>query len=195
MKTENVSWQKQLPEISNRLYLIKNFPILRQETDHTCGPASARMVLKYFGYEIDESKLALKCLTLPPGTIHWTLKRGFEYYLNKIGYGIYMSENEDNIYENIVSEIQAKRPVVFIYATIDDFHPPNKVIHYGVLIGINEIEKKVLIANPFGKLEEMPIEEWWNRFSLLPQFLTTFQIYLVKLRLLKPRTAFIIKPK
>ncbi|MFH1538224.1 MAG: C39 family peptidase [bacterium] len=187
------NWKKPLPEPGNAVHMLPDFPVYKQETDHTCGPACVRMTLLHLGMDVPERKIARRCLTFPAGTLHWTLLYAFRYYLRKIGYTVNMVENDPDIYCRIIGELAAGRPVPFIFAVIDEFHPPKKVTHYGVVAGINEPAGAISIANPFGRIEEMDLQEWWERFSLYPEHLPPHFKPIVRLGLLKPRTALILK--
>lgn len=185
-------WKKKRRSTGVFQHEIKNFPVYRQKTDHTCGPACVRIILQSQGLDIPESKIAARCLTHPWGTLPWTLISGFRSYAEKLGISVDLSENDDNVYDRIKESLQQQKPVMFVYAVIDDFHPPGKVLHYGVLAGVDEPGEVVKIANPFGRIEFMPIGEWWDRFSLLPEYLSFFQRSWVMAGLVKPRTAFFL---
>lgn len=182
-------WEKPI-KIENFKKELYDFPVFRQQTDHTCGPASVRMVLKYFGKDISEKDIAKKCRTFFFGTLHWTFASGYRYYIEQIGKRSEMIE--DISYEEIKKSLERENPVIFLFATIDEFHPPKQTLHFAVIIGIDEVEKKVTIANPFGRIEKMDILEWWDRFSLHPRYTAKMYRAFVKLGLLKPRTAFVI---
>ncbi|MEW6203325.1 MAG: C39 family peptidase, partial [bacterium] len=150
----------QLPPLGEAVYELPDFTIYKQETDHTCGPAAVRMALDFLGLKVSEHEIARRCLTHPVGTLHWTLRAGFNHFLRKIGYTVRMTGNDKNIYAHIVKQLELALPTIFIYATIDEFHPPKKVTHYGVIIGINEPSGTIKFANPFGRIDEMPVTEW-----------------------------------
>jgi len=150
------------------------------------------MVLKYLGRDVDEKRIAAVCLTHPKGTLHWTLLAGFRKLMKPMGFSVEMSENDPDIYRRIKEELRAGRPVTFIYAVTDDFHPPERVTHYGVAIGLDEVAGEVSIANPFGRIEKMSLAEWWARFSLEKEYLPAVEGFFLRIGVLKPRTAFII---
>lgn len=51
-----------------RVKKMPKVPYFRQKRDYSCGPASLRMILSYFGLEIDEEKLIELCGTSRLGT-------------------------------------------------------------------------------------------------------------------------------
>ncbi|MFC1474708.1 C39 family peptidase [bacterium] len=186
--------EPRVPGPGSEIIELENFEVCRQETDHTCGPCAVRMILKYLGRDIDEKKIAALCLTHPLGTLHWTLLAGFRKLLKPLGFSVEMSENDPDIYSCIKNGLRNGRPVMFIYGVIDDFHPPKKVTHYGIVTGVDEPAGEIMIANPFGRLERMPIGEWWGRFFLHDDYLPPVEGFFMRFGILKPGTAFILKP-
>jgi len=184
-----------LPPTGDSVHEIEGFRIFRQETDHTCGPCAVRMVLLHLGRNVSERRIAALSMTHPLETLPWTLLMGYRKLLKPLGFDVVMSENDRDVYERMIVEIKENRPVIFVYGTIDDFHPPKKVTHYGIAVGIDEPAGTITIANPFGKLEKMRIEEWWERFSLLPEYAPLAERLAVRLGVLQPRTAFFLVPE
>lgn len=182
------------PDATGIKLSLDGFEVYRQETDHTCGPAAVRMTLQYMGLDISEKKIAKKALTHPFGTLHWTLLEGYKKLARKIGFDVEMSENDYDVFEKIVESLQGGRPVVFIYAVMNDFPPYEKCLHYGILTGIDGDASQVMVANPFGVHESMGIDEWWGRFSLGADYAPDGTSILIKLGLLKPRTAMFLNP-
>ena len=172
---------------------LPDFPLYKQETDHTCGPASIRMILKYLGVEESESNLARRCLTNPIGTLHYPVLWGFNHYLKKLHLKAKMVQNDPAVYERIKEALENNRPVLFIYSTIDAFHPPTKCLHYSVIIGLDESSEIIFVAESFP--EKFKRLLWMNGGLNLASILrheSTLTRRSVKLRLLKPRTAFLI---
>lgn len=182
------------PEPGDEKILLDGFEVRRQETDHTCGPCAVMMILKYLGRNLNEEKVATACLTHPKGTLPCTLLAGYRKLVKPLGFSVEMTENESEIYGRIEGELKSGRPVMFVYGVIDDFHPPKKATHYGVAIGLDGPAGEITIANPFGWIERMPIGEWWARFSLEDEYLPALEGFFLRFGVLKPRTAFILKP-
>lgn len=181
------------PVLSGDVILLPDFPVYKQQTDHTCGPATVRMILEYLGLRVTEPHLAARCATHPLGTLHWTLRVGFDQFLRKIGYTVKMEGASPDVYEHIKDSLKENLPVMFIYAVEDHFHPGKKVTHYGALIGVDEPARTVTFANPFGYIESMGIEEWWDRFSLSQEYMPADQQFAMRIGALKPRTVFWIR--
>lgn len=186
-------WKTAPPDPGNEIIELENFPVYKQETDHTCGPCAARMVLEFLGLEISEPQLARNCLTHPWGTLHWTVARGFDHYAKQLGFRVRMTENAPDVFERMLLNLRRGIPTMFLYAVVDHFHPPNKVMHYGNLTGVNGPDATVTIANPFGIIEKMDLNEWWDRFSLLPEYMSEGQLLLVRAGIVKPRTVFLLQ--
>jgi hypothetical protein len=166
--------------------------VYRQETDHTCGPASMRMVLEKLGRDVPESELAKSALTLPWGTLHWTEASALNAAVRPLGLRADMVADAPDEYARIRDSIARDRPVVFLWGTDNDFAPGEKCLHYSVLVGIDEKAGTVTIANPFGYLEKVGLADWWRRFSLAPDTLPATGNAAVASGLLKPRTAFFV---
>jgi len=65
-------------------------PYFKQKKNHTCGPASIKMIFKFFGLHAKEAELAKAMKTKKDGTEHWQLigiarKKGFYCYIHKPG--------------------------------------------------------------------------------------------------------------
>ena len=106
-----------------------------------------------------------------------------------------MVENHPHVFERMLHNLRRQLPTTFLYAVIDEFHPPAKVMHYGNLVGVDGPGATVTIANPFGVIEKMDIAEWWDRFSLLPDYMPEEQHFLIHTGLVKPRTVFLLQDK
>lgn len=187
-------WKLPVPSSTGAVASLDGFELYRQETDHTCGPAAVRMVLRYMGHDIPERELAAGCLTHPFGTLHWTLAWGFSRFARRAGHRVVMSQNDPNIYEKIVRELKHGRPVLFMYAFMANRRTATRVTHYGVTVGIDEAAGTVRVAESYGSMDSMPLDEWWARFSLLPEYMPAAHVPLIHLGLLKPRTAFFLQP-
>ncbi|HME54143.1 MAG TPA: C39 family peptidase [Candidatus Lokiarchaeia archaeon] len=174
---------------------LEDFPVYKQETDHTCGPASVRMILEFLGDNEPERRLARNCLTTRIGTLDYPMLWGMNRFLKKLGYMARMLRDDPAIYEQIKESLLEGLPVLYVYSTTDAFHPPRKCLHYSAVIGLDEPRDVAIIANPFGLIEEVPLETWWAKFSHEPEEALKLTKVLMQLHLLKPRTAFRIHAK
>mgnify|MGYP005853953633 CR=1 FL=1 len=189
------NWETPPPDLGREVLELENFPVYKQQTDHTCGPCAARMVLEYLGVEVEEKQLARRCLTHPWGTLHWTVLLGYNHYARRAGYRVRMVEDHPHVFERVILNLHRGLPTTFLYAVVDQFHPPVRVMHYGNLIGVDGPEATVANANPFGVIEHMQLQEWWNRFSLLPEYMPEDQLFLIHLGPVKPRTVFLLQDR
>lgn len=174
---------------------LENFPVYKQETDYTCGPASVRMILEFLGDKEPERHLARHCLTTRIGTLHYPILWGLNRFLKELGYKAKILQDDPAIYDKIKESLRDGLPVLYIYSTIDAFHHPRKCLHYSAIIGLDEPRDVTIIANPFGQIEEVPLETWWAKFSHESDQALKLTRVLIKLHLLKPRTAFRIYTK
>ena len=187
------NWEIDPPEAGGAVIELQDFPVYKQQTDHTCGPTAIRMTLAYLGLDVDEAAVARRCLTFSKGTLHWPLEAAFKHFLGRIGYTVDMVGGLPDVYECIRNQLENNLPVPFIFSTVDYFHPDHIVSHYAVITGLDEPAYRVRMANPFGFSEVMDIGEWWVRFSMLPGYVPPMEGTAVAARLLKPRTAFFVK--
>ncbi len=179
----------------DRVVELAGFPVYKQETDHTCGPCAVRMTLEYLGLKVDEATIARRSLTHPAGTLPWTLVPGFNSFLSQLGKKAAIVGDAPDAYERIVHALQQGIPTIFIYAVTDAFHPPKKVTHYGIAAGIDEPAGTITVANPFGSIDKMPLDEWWDRFSIADEYAPAVEGLAVRLGILKPRTAIFISDR
>jgi ABC-type bacteriocin/lantibiotic exporter with double-glycine peptidase domain len=180
------------PDLGDEIIELENFPVYKQQTDHTCGPCAARMALEYMGLKVSEEQLARRCLTHPWGTLHWTVALGFDFYARKLGFRVRMMGDAPDVFERMLHNLRRQIPTLFLYAVEDHFHPPKKVTHYGNLVGVNGPAGTVSVANPFGLIEKMDASEWWARFSLDAEYMPADQMLLLPAGILKPRTIFLL---
>src|SRR3972149_1718600 len=69
--------------------LLDPFPLHKQETPYTCGPASLRMVLEFLGHAVPEKELARAMgTTSTTGTGPWGMNIAANRYLKKFGTGL-----------------------------------------------------------------------------------------------------------
>jgi hypothetical protein len=151
-----------------------------------------RMALESLGVNVPEATLAKSAMTLPWGTLHWTEASALNQYVKPLGLHADMVSDAPDEYQQIKDSLAQDRPVVFLWATGNDFEGGAPCLHYSVLTGIDEKAGTVSIANPFGYMQTVPIADWWKRFSLAQEDLPTAGKIAVDTGILKPRTAFII---
>ena len=175
--------------------ILDPFPVYKQETDHTCGPASMRMALEFLGNAQPEHRLAMHALTLPTGALHLPMLWAYRRFLKPLGLSVVMSQDDPDVYEKIKAALADGLPTMIIFSVIDEFHPPNKVMHYAVVMGLDEPAGVIHLANPFGHMQKMPIGEWWDRFSHAPEHASMLTKLLLFTRLLKTKTCFLLSRK
>jgi len=145
--------------------VFENFPLHKQETPYTCGPASLRMVLEYLGHPLSEAEIAKKMGTKPKvGTSFWQMNRACNFYLKKFNTGLKARDkigkaaNDRLIFESIDRD----RPVIFTWIAENHFDPGKLVGHYSVAIGFDKTRREFTIANPFGKIHPVDFDRFWR---------------------------------
>lgn len=167
--------------------------IYRQLTDHTCGPAAIRMLLLHYGIDVPEGDIAEQCFTLPSGTLHWGADNALDYFLRPIE--LHSNFTAPTNYKRIKQSIAENHPVLFIYATENDFEQGEKCLHYSLVIGIDEKHEFISIANPFGRIEKLTFDDWWERFTLMERYMPSLEKFAVDIGILKERTSFIVQKR
>ncbi len=152
--------------------LLANFPLHKQETPYTCGPASLRMVLEYLGHPLAEPEISQRMGTSPKlGTSFLQMHSCYNQYLkdfkialaahDKIG----KAANNDLIFNSLGKD----RPVIFTWLVENYFKPKTLVGHYSVLIGFDRNRSEFTIANPFGSIHPIAFDRFWRLASYSPK--------------------------
>lgn len=128
-------------------------PFYKQDTDHTCGPASLQMVFSFFGYFKSEKKLSLEVrANHKDGTKHDAMieiarKEGFYCYVNN-----------DSSWDEIKRFITEGLPAIIHFA-----EPQTDEEHYAVVIGFEKSE--IILNDPWnGKNFKMKKKEFLPRW-------------------------------
>ena len=126
----------------------------RQQTDYSCGPASLKMVLRFFGDKKSEKYLIKKAHTDKiTGTKHkWMIKTA-------ISQGFYCYANSNSSPHEIKHFLMLGLPVI-----IDYTEPSQNIGHYSVIIGYKK--DKFIMNDPWnGKnflISEKKMIDLWH---------------------------------
>lgn len=162
---------------------LLNVPHFLQSDDSTCGPASLRMVMAFYGLEISEEDLAGAC--------------GHTYELGcrsedmacaarELGFDVYLKN--DSTIEELSRLVNAGAPVIVDWFCGD---PPEG--HSSVVIGVSE--ENIYILDPY--LEEMRVvrkedfRRCWFDFYETP--ITPSNLYVGQIMVLRPKKKFTSK--
>lgn len=132
---------------------IKGVPYFRQKKNHTCGPASMKMVFRFFGLHAKEAELAKTMKTKKEGTEHWPLiniarKKGFYCYVH-----------EKASLNQLKHFIDLGLPVIVNYV-----EPRDNEGHYAVVIGYGV--RGIVLHDPWnGKEFKIEFKEFVRRWS------------------------------
>jgi hypothetical protein len=153
------------PGTERTAFLLNGFPVRKQETPYTCGPASVRMALEFLGHRIIEEEIAEKMGTSRRfGTSHGRLKRAYNKYLDELETGLLAETVRGKaVTENSVADsLDAGLPVIASFLTENHFNPGTAVGHFCVIIGVNLKTRVFTLANPFGYREQVDIDLFWR---------------------------------
>ena len=151
---------------------LENFPLRKQETPYTCGPAAARMVLEYLGHPVPEAEIKKRFGTNPViGTSNGQELRGLNRYLAefKLGLAAKMLKGEAVTNEVVRQSLEARLPVLASFLTENFFKPGTEVGHYSVIIGFDPSADEFTLANPFGYLAQVNTAQFWRLAEWRPK--------------------------
>ncbi|HUT54144.1 MAG TPA: C39 family peptidase [bacterium] len=154
------AWPLQAREIAA---VLDPFPLHKQETPYTCGPASLRMALEFLGHPLPEKEIARAMGTLSlTGTSPFGMHLAANHYLKKLSTGLRARDKIGKAATNdvIFSSISRKLPVIFTWLTENAFKPGTAVGHYSVIIGFDEARREFTIANPFGTIHPLDFDRF-----------------------------------
>jgi hypothetical protein len=151
--------------------LLENFPLRKQETPYTCGPASLRMVLEFLGHPLPEHEIARAMGTNSlTGSSPFGMHCAATHYLNKFQTGLTAQDKIGQAATNevIFASVSGKLPVIFTWLTENAFKPGTEVGHYSVIIGFDEGRREFTIANPFGMIHALDFDRFWRLAAWAP---------------------------
>jgi len=176
---------------------LSGFELYKQETPMSCGAASARMVLSYLGMEVTEEELRGKMkLNKRIGILPFMLKKGLNNILREKGSELTAVEKsgEELPLQIIKESLRDDRPVIASFLAENHFRPGTLVGHYSVIIGLDEDNNEIMLANPFGWEETMSVSEFKEKAAYDAGRKTPFAVKAGKfLGLLKPHTLWVLE--
>lgn len=106
-------------------------PVYTQQTNYTCGPACARMVLKYLGYTYSESELATASDTTDDsGAIVWKLRQAINDRISSGDGYIEKYIGSSGFSDNLIYSIDNDRPVICHTMAYElDYYNNNTAFH------------------------------------------------------------------
>ena len=166
------TWAQAASYVQTSRIILQNFPLFKQETPYTCGPASLRMVLAFLGHKLSEREIAKRMGTTPGiGTAPWQMHCAYNKYLKEFRTGLSAKDKIGKQANNrtIFKSLQLNRPVIFSWLTENYFKPKTPVGHYSVVIGADQNNKEFTIANPFGSVHTLDCDRFWRLSAWNPK--------------------------
>jgi len=157
---------------SSAAVLLEGFPLHKQETPYTCGPAAARMVLEYLGHPVAEAEIKRRMRTNPAtGTLPSQEVRGLNEYLAEFKTGLKAKtlKGAEVANEVVLQSLRQKLPVIASFLTENFFKPGTLVGHYAVIIGLDPPADEFTLANPFGSIMKIATARFWRLAEWRPQ--------------------------
>ena len=152
--------------------LLDNFPLHKQETPYTCGPAAARMVLEYLGHPVPEAEIKQRFGTNAlVGTSNGQELRGLNRYLAEFKTGLVAKTLKGEAVTNEVvrQSLEARLPVIASFLTENYFKPGAEVGHFAVIIGFDPGTDEFTLANPFGYFTQVNTAQFWRLAEWKPK--------------------------
>jgi ABC-type bacteriocin/lantibiotic exporter with double-glycine peptidase domain len=115
-------------------------PYFKQKKNHTCGPASIKMVFRFFGLHAREAELARVMKTKKEGTEH----SGLIMIARKNGFYCYVHENAS--LNQVKHFIDLGLPVIVNY-----LEPDSEEGHYAVVVGYGL--RRIVLNDPWNGKE------------------------------------------
>lgn len=166
---------------------LDNFQIKEQKKSYTCGYASLSMISCFLGNKVDEEELEEELPIGSMGTIPSMFKKLLKRHLPN--YNIKLEYiRKKKFVNNVEHQLEMGIPVPIICLAENKFKNPKLVGHYLVIIGIDKLNSKFYIADPFNECErEIAFEEIYKQLSFNESKGNTLMLYkyirmLVKLR-------------
>ena len=159
---------------------LLDVPHYLQSDDSTCGPASLRMVMAYYGLQVSEEDLAAAC-----GHTYELGCRSEDMACAAQGMGFDVHLKNNSTVEELSRLVNAGAPVIVDWFCGD---PPEG--HSSVVIGVSD--KNIYILDPF--LEEMRVvakedfRRCWFDFYETP--ITPNNLYVGQIMVLRPKKNF-----
>jgi len=128
--------------------ILPKVPLYKQKTEYTCGPASLKIVLSFFGKAVSESKLSHLVGTKPKiGANRANLVRVAEQlgFMVESGYGKTLVD--------IKKFLKGGLPVIVNYLWHDDHG------HYSIVVGMER--KRIIINDTYtGKIDSYNFKDF-----------------------------------
>lgn len=144
---------------------LNNFQIQEQKKSYTCGYSSLSMISCFLGNKVEEDELEkvlpIGLLGITPSKFITLFKRHLPSYIVKFKF-----IHKNKFIEQIECQLEGGIPVPFICLAKNKFGNPKLVSHYLVIIGLDKLNSKFYIADPFDGCEkEISFEEAYNEMA------------------------------
>lgn len=138
------------------------FPYHKQETNYTCGPASMRMALEFFGIKRTEKQIASMMGT---NKVRGTWRKFFPRIAERFKLNYVVKRNAG--FDDIRKLMKGGYVVIVLY-----FHPPSGVDHYSV---VKEVGKdRIVMWDPSflgnSMVTEFPLSDFEGMWKVDPRF-------------------------
>lgn len=145
--------------------VLKNFNLVMQKRNNTCGYATAGMILSFLeGQEIDEDYLLENEPFDGFGITFMKLMDVYKKYLKKYKAEIIYGDSEKML-GVIKSSLQSGIPLHIQYLTENMLGNKEPVLHYSALFGYDDVKESFSIADPYGSIKIMEKDAFFDAIS------------------------------
>jgi len=154
--------------------LIDGIKIVKQKRNNTCGYATAGMLLNFFqGSNIDEDYLFENEPFDEKGITFFKLLEIYKKYLEGYDASI-IKEDKEGTLKIIKQSLKDNIPFQVLHLTENLLGNKEPVLHYAVLIGLDEEKEVFTLADPYGFTKTLSKDDFFTAISFrndcLPEF-------------------------
>lgn len=145
--------------------VIENFIVYKQKRNNTCGYTTASMIINHLeNTDITEDFLYENDPFDEMGITFTKLLEVYKKYLKKYKAEIIYGDRimMQDIIKNHIKNLE---PLHILYLTENLLGNREPVLHYSALIGYDEMQDSITIADPFGESKTIGIDEFFNSVS------------------------------
>lgn len=155
-------YQHVLNSHEGEAFELEEFPILKQKYVSSCSIAMICSVKGYYGEIIDEDtfmenhNIHIDKTGMSPKDVQHHLQQSF----NDSSVEMKENINDSEVLRIIINQLEKGIPIPIFYSTVDITNMTRFGTHYSTVIGINIDKKLIKIANVYGYVQELSIEEF-----------------------------------
>lgn len=154
--------------------IIKNFNLVKQKRNNTCGYATISMILNFLeNQNISEDYLFENEPFDSTGITIFKVIEVYKKYLKSHTVDIISGES-DEILNIVRRKLESNLPFHILYLTENLMGQKEPALHYSALIGYDEKDEIFVVADPYGSIKKINKIDFFSSISFrnecLPEF-------------------------